>query len=647
MKVFRIKVLLCLLVLSLVVGAEAFAQEDFNISKISPTLTGQANAVVRISETSWEILSKSEAKRRERTVVTILNEKGEDEHAQLYVQYDKFTKIADISGNLYDSNGKLVKKLKNADIQDYGYGTAGDDITDARIKVAGFGRKTYSYPYTIEYIYESRNRNMMFYPRWMPASDSETAVEKAIYRIKTPAGFVFRYKEYNGASAAEKSKDKDGADLYIWKLENRPAVNTRDSYPLPLMEVSPMVLASPAEFEIQDYKGNFNSWEDLSKFYYTLNAGRDVLPAATQTEIKNLVSNAKSDREKILLIYKWMQARSRYVSIQLGIGGWQTIDANTVASKGYGDCKGLTNLTLAALRQAGITCYAALIRAREEARIKPDFPSSQFNHVIACAIVAKDTIWLECTSQTTPANFMGTFTGGRPALIVKPEGGKLVMTPDYKSHNNVRTRKSEIKLEANGDGQLGVQTFYTGLRQESRKEIMHRGNADEQKKWLINQMNLPSLDLERFELADGKGTEPSISEKLTLKVRNCATKSGTRLFVKPNILSTHYELPAVTERTTDFYLPPADYDFTDLDTALYIIPDGFKPESSLPVAQITSVFGSMESSTVYSKNTLLCTRKLILKGGRYPANEYANWIAFLKKVRKADRAQVVFIEKVD
>jgi hypothetical protein len=36
-----------------------------------------------------------------------------------------------------------------------------------------------------------------------------------------------------------------------------------------------------------------------------------------------------------------------------------------------------------------------------------------------------------------------------------------------------------------------------------------------------------------------------------------------------------------------------------------------------------------------------------LKGGRYPANEYANWIAFLKKVRKADRAQVVFIEKVD
>ena len=636
-----------LLIISLITGVSTFAQDDFNVAKINPLLIDQANAVVRYSEINWEILSKSEAKRKERNVVTILNEEGEDEHARLFVQYDKFTKISDISGSLYDATGKLVKKLRNADIEDYGYGIAGDDITDARIKVAGFGKKAYAYPYTIEYSYESRNRNMMFYPRWMPASDTEAGVEKAVYKIKAPAGFVFRYKEYNGIAAVGKSKDKDGADIYMWNLESRPAGNRRDSYPLPVMEAAPMVLAAPAEFELQDYKGNFNSWEDLSKFYHTLNAGRDVLPANVQTEIKNLVRDAKSDREKILLVYKWMQARSRYVSIQLGIGGWQTIDATTVANKGYGDCKGLTNLTLAALRQAGITCYAALIRAGEEEKIKADFPASQFNHVIACAIAAKDTIWLECTSPTSPANFMGTFTGGRPALIVMPEGGKLVMTPGYKSQNNVRTRKTDVKLEANGDGQLSVHTSFTGLRQETRKGLMHSGNSDEQKKWIINQINLPSLDLERFELADGTGAEPSVTERLSIKVRNCAAKSGTRLFIKPTILSTYYELPGVTERTTDFYLSPAAYDFTDLDTVSYTIPEGFKPESTMPSTQITSIFGSMESRVVYAKNTLLCTRKLILKGGRYPAAEYTNWIAFLKKVRKADRAQVVFIEKAD
>ena len=625
------------------VSLPVFSQEDFSVARINPALLGEASAVIRLDESNWEIVSKGEARQHNRLVVTILNEKGEEQHSQLRVPYDKFTKITDISGNLYDAVGKVIKRLKNADIEDYGYGSGGDEITDARVKVADFGRKSYTYPYTIEYSYDIRDRNMMFYPRWMVAKNSETSVEQCTYMIKVPAGFQFRYKEYNDAPAVVKSKGADGSDLYTWKIDNRPAVKTTDPYPLPLIESAIMILAAPSDFEIQDYQGNFSSWEDLSKFYYTLNAGRDVLPAATQAEIKELVKNAKSDREKILLIYKWMQGRSRYVSIQLGIGGWQTIDAATVANKGYGDCKALTNFTLAALRQAGITCYAALIKAGEEVRIKPDFPSSQFNHVIACAIAAKDTIWLECTSQTAPANFMGTFTGGRPALLVMPKGGKLVTTPDYRSHHNVRKSRADVKLEETGNGKIQVHTLYTGLQQESRNHILHNSSGEAQKKWLISHINLPSLDLERFELTEEKGEEPSVTEKLNMSVRNCAVKTGTRLFVKTSLLSRPLELPASAERNTDFYLPLSDYDFTDLDTIAYTIPAGYRPESILPSSKIVSVFGSFEMKVSYLAGQLLCSRKVVLNGGRYPAKDYTAWVEFLKKVRKADRAQVVFV----
>ncbi|WP_221390019.1 transglutaminase-like domain-containing protein [Dyadobacter sp. NIV53] len=484
---------------------------------------------------------------------------------------------------------------------------------------------------------------MMFYPRWMPVSNSRTAVEHSVYTIKVPSGFKFRYKEYNGVPPVVKSTDAAGAEIHLWKMDDKPA-SKPDSYALHPFDFSPMVLASPSDFEIQDYKGNFNSWEDLSKFYYTLNAGRDVLPPATNAEIKALVKDAKTDREKVLLIYKWMQARSRYVSIQLGIGGWQTIDATTVANKGYGDCKALTNFTLAALRQAGITCYGALIKAGDEAKIKPDFPSSQFNHVIACAIVAKDTMWLECTSQTTQANFMGTFTGGRYALLVMPEGGKLVATPGYKPSQNMRKRNSQVKLETTGDGQIEVQTLYTGVRQESRNSILYNSTKEAQKKWLISHVNLPSLELQRFELTEGKGTDPSVTEKLSMNVRSCATKTGTRLFVKPGLLSVPFEMPAATERTTDFYLSLSDYDFTDLDSVSYTIPQGYKLETTLPSFQINSVFGVYESKTIFKDNQLLCSRKVILNGGRYPSKDYTAWIDFLKKIRKADRAQIVFVE---
>ncbi|WP_221390018.1 DUF3857 domain-containing protein [Dyadobacter sp. NIV53] len=118
-----------------------FGQENFSVATINPLLLADADAVIRLDETYWEIMTKGEGKLRSRLVVTILNEKGEEEHSQLMVGYDKFTKIGSIDGNLYDAAGKLIRKLKNADIEDYGYGGAGDEITDARVKLADFGKK--------------------------------------------------------------------------------------------------------------------------------------------------------------------------------------------------------------------------------------------------------------------------------------------------------------------------------------------------------------------------------------------------------------------------------------------------------------------------------------------------------------------------
>lgn len=623
------------------------AQQNLAYDQIAPNLLRQAHAVIRINELNWEVISKSEGRLRAKKIITILDEKGEEEYGEHYISYDKFTKISNISGVLYDASGKVVRKLKGSDISDFGYGMSGDEITDSRIKKLDFGKKAYSYPYTIEYSYETRDRNLMFYPRWAPVRDTETSTELATFSIKTPPGFQFRYKAYHGASEPQKQNDKEGNDLYTWKVENYAATGLKDPYPLPGLENTPVVLVAPLEFELQEYKGNFNSWEDLSRFYYTLNAGRDILPSSIQEEIKTLIKPAKTDREKILLIYKWMQGRSRYVSIQLGIGGWQTIDAATVSAKGYGDCKALTNFTLAALRVADIPVYAALINAGQDEVIKADFPSSQFNHVIACAIAGKDTIWLECTSQTKTANFMGTFTGGRPALLVMPKGGQLVMTPDYIADKNRRVSKTVIQLDKNGDAKILANTSYSGLRQELRNELIHGLNADGQKKWLMSQLNLPSLELEAFRLNEESGEEPSVQEQLNINVRNCAARSGSRLFVKPYLLSKSVNLPDITERVNQFYLPPSEYSFTDIDTVTYTIPEGFKLESTLPVADVTSKFGSLKCHTSYEQGKMVSIRKIKLTGGTYPAVDYQEWIAFLRKIRKADRAQVVFIESVN
>ncbi|WP_159469375.1 DUF3857 domain-containing transglutaminase family protein [Dyadobacter sp. 3J3] len=618
--------------------------QDFSVSKIPSELLKDANAVVRLDEETFEILSKAEAKQRNRLVVTILNEKGEDTYNEMVVRHDKFTKITDLAGNIYDADGKLVRKIKNADIKEFGYGIIGSDITDARFKVIDFGRKSYPYPYSIELSYDTRDRNMMFYPSWVPTNNGKVSIEYSSFKIKTPVGFTFRYKEYNGASPVKKTIDTDGLPLYEWTMRNH-AVLDKMPYPLPENEFLPRVLTAPIAFEIQEYSGIFNNWEDFSKFYYTLNKNRDQLPAETVAEIKSVVKDAKTDREKVLLLYKWLQARSRYVSIQLGIGGWQTIDATTVAAKGYGDCKALSNFMAASLKQVGITSYVALIKAGNEAKNNLDFPSSQFNHVITCAILPKDTIWLECTSQNTSAGFMGSFTGNRKALLVMPEGGKLVMTHFYEPGENAVSRITNARLDENGNGELSVRTDFKGMQLEGRERLLYGYTKEEQKKWLLSNLELPNMELENIEYSKTDNGIPVVTEKLRIVVRNCATRTGVRLFVKPNLLTRQFGLPnSSKEQTADFYLPLSDYNFTDSDSVFFEIPAGLKLETSLPVLKIESIFGTYDASATYDNYKLSYSRKVTMKGGRFAAADYPKWIEFIKKVRKADRAQVVFIE---
>ena len=46
-----------------------------------------------------------------------------------------------------------------------------------------------------------------------------------------------------------------------------------------------------------------------------------------KAEILKLIEGASTNLEKIEILYRYLQENTRYVSVQLGIGGWQTFDA--------------------------------------------------------------------------------------------------------------------------------------------------------------------------------------------------------------------------------------------------------------------------------------------------------------------------------
>lgn len=150
---------------------------------------------------------------------------------------------------------------------------------------------------------------------------------------------------------------------------------------------------------------------------------RDVLDVSTIEKIKSLVAGVTNPIEKAKIVYKFVQDKTRYISVQIGIGGWEPIAANQVDKVGYGDCKGLTNYTKALLDAVGITSYFTLVYAQQKRNIVKDFSSMQGNHAILNIPNNGNDIWLECTSQTISFGFLGDFTDDRDVLVVTPEGG--------------------------------------------------------------------------------------------------------------------------------------------------------------------------------------------------------------------------------
>ncbi|WP_338875664.1 DUF3857 and transglutaminase domain-containing protein [Spirosoma sp. SC4-14] len=631
-----------LLLLALLISQISWAQVEFQANVIPAELKENAHGVVRRHETTFTVKAAGEATKRIRTVVTVLDEQGDD-HAKMVVGYDKLSKITSLEGALYDASGKLIRKLKKADIEDYSTYTDYNLFDDSRFKSASFPKQP-AYPYTVEFVVETVEHNLMFYPAWIPQDEEQLAVEQAIFTVTMAPGLSLRYKEMNLPTPGVVETLANGGKTYVWKLVNCPAIEFEPLSP-PAREQLPIVFTAPTEFEVQEYKGKLTSWNDVGKFYHSLNNGRDQIPDNLRQQVIELTRNEPNTAGKIRKIYQFLQDHTRYVSIQLGIGGWQTIEADKVAASKYGDCKALTNYMKALLKTVGITAYPALVRAGEnEPDLLADFPSFQFNHVILCVPDGRDTLFLECTSQHGPVGYVGDFTGNRHVLLILPGGGQVIKTPTYRPADNLQQRRIVVNVTEQGDATADVLTLYKGLQQDDYSSALHRLNQEDQRSWLLKRIHIPAFELNSFVYQEQPGTIPAITEKLALTIHRWATVSGTRLFLPLNLLSAlSSATPQIQTRKTDLELG-ASYDFMDSDTITYHIPKGYVPEYQIAPVRIESKFGVYTAQLTVENEHITYIRKITMHQGRFPSATYSDWLDFRKKVAKADRNQMVFVK---
>ena len=617
------------------------AQDNLNALTIPEELTKGADAVVRFNNTIFEITSKNEVTTTYASAVTIFNDRGKESHGTFVAYTSELQDVKDIQVKVIDAMGNTIKTLKRRDFSEVNPSGNSYSISDDRMIVASFEDVNYPYPYTLVYSYEEVSKLTMFYPSWHPVCDENTAIQYASLTVKNPLGIAYRYKEMNYADANKTYIEKLSSEKK-WELKNKPAIKY-ETYSL--NNHLPEVQLAPVEVMVQNISLNSETWSGIGKYYYDLNKDRQALPAETIAEVKALIQPSDDTFTKASKVYKYMQSKTRYINVSLGIGGWQARTAMEVATKGYGDCKGLTNFTVALLQAVGVEAYSALVFAGQNKVGKTyDFPMSKFNHVIACVPSGADTLWLECTSQTDPAGYQGSFTGNRKALLLKPTGGVLINTLAYTASDNSQNRTVQAKLQEDGSAKISTLVHTSGIQQDMKSQYYQHYNSEQQRNYVLKQISIPNFDLIHFTHDLQNKHIPVLKEEWEIDSRSIGQKSGKRLFIKPYIFESFFDIPApATDRKTPLFLNPNIYTFLDTDSVTFDLPKGSSIEHMPESISEESVFGTYKADIKRNGDQLIYTRRVEMKGGEYPADSYQAFYDFIKTVKKADKARVVIL----
>lgn len=610
------------------------AQTDiYSALTIPDSLKKDADIVVREESIKLLVKDKNAARYEVHQVITVMNEQAKK--YLTFVQFsDKFQSLDDAEIKLYDIAGEKKNTYSKKEMTSLNYGEG----LVPEGKVTYFNVNAPAYPITVEFNYSIKFKGIFSLPGYEMQSPWQS-VQHSLFEVEVPADLGIRYKLINTDNQPAVTH-QGSKDLYHWELKNLKAYKL-EKHSGSAFSYEPAVFVGPNKFQLDDYDGDMTSWKNFGDWINNLYAKTNGLSDDKKLFYQAMVKNAKTDKEKAEILYAYMQNNMRYVSIQLGIGGFRPFPASFVDDKKYGDCKALSNYLKSALEAVGVKANIVIIQGGMTPRnVMEDFPANYFNHAILCIPQAQDTIWLECTSTTLPFAELGPFTENRKAMMVTDNGGVLVNTPVSNYKNN--TESINTVIEVNEDGGAEVNVLYA-LKGDGRDELLmrfHDLKEDEKRKFFITDKEWKQPDIFDISTSPDKANPYLVKAKMEYE-KIYSFNAGSKLFFEPRLYPIFdEEIPEYEKRVRDYYF---SCPYQSTDTTLYKFPVGYTLETmpknksvSQPFAQYACNYTWDATAHTLSSVALLQIKERVIK-----ATDYTKLVDFKKQVLASVNEKIV------
>jgi hypothetical protein len=371
--------------------------------------------------------------------------------------------------------------------------------------------------------------------------------------------------------------------------------------------------------------------------------------------VRRVVAKSTTRQDSILALHRWVSQDVRYVSVSLGIGGYQPRAPETVLSTGFGDCKDKATLLITALGIIGVEAYPVLLGAG----YSPDrqLPTiGAFNHEIVAIArpspAGPNYEFVDPTSDLSPFGTLPLADASQFALVVHPDGvtEEVTTTADPTDANQLHSSavgaldssgaiSGRIEIDATGVGALGLRAMMKIKMDSTQRAAFLRNAAGGM---------FPNAKGDSLVTFDGKDLSATPRISFTILAPQATQRSGST-DILPMASSTARlgqladELQSRMPRRMPIDAAKVFGLLTTVSESRITLPDGWRARLPGNVSA-TSVFGSYTATYRQDGRVLIVEHRTSGTHGIYSKDHIDELIAWYRAMAK-DRVPFIVIDR--
>jgi hypothetical protein len=482
---------------------------------------------------------------------------------------------------------------------------------------------------TVKKLYtDGKYLTRLFFPDDLPTKER-------IIEFKVPDWLAVDFKKFNfdGFKIEEQVTKKGGYTNYVFIMKDIPGYKS-EYLRIGRAYTDPHIVVQIKSFEIKgESLQGFDKVADVYAWNNRLYKMTANEKSSLQSLAKKITEGKTTDIDKIKSIYYWVQDNIRYVAYEDGLSGYIPASAQDVASKKYGDCKGMANLLTELLTNAGYDAHFSWIGTRQL-----PYPQSLpalcvNNHAITTLNFSGKTYFLDPTEKYAPLAENAFRIQGKEVLVSNGSKYEIKPVPVSKAEDNMLVTKADFVMAA--DKLTGkVKVVLTGNERTEFHQNFQELAKPKQKEYLNDYLEFGNNNLvaTNVKTSDLKNRDLPVTIEGDVDFSNTVNTIGGDKYVSVDFFPKSLERLVPDEKRVEGFDLDALVKFQD-DITL-TIPAGSaivdKPED------LVLNFDGYEFSGIYTVtgNKVSLHKTLIIKNEVIKKTDFTNWAKFIGSIKE-------------